>query len=253
MFFSIFENLSPEEKIVANISDMDESPWTAGVSAKAMTMIHRHLNGSQQWKHVNDWQTEVAYTIVHPEGDITAFDASDNTDARVFRESVFHKIEGKCGDKWKIGISRVVEKPFGSIDFNMTKYSRVRVMRSKYFHYETPRSCWCFKLSVQWTGDTLEEAKKSGKTFVVNVESVKNKTVPGQSSKYTLASFFEKILDIVSVELENHGRLARGVLVVILFSLLVVTGDITQSELSRGPAIGKDMMMSDVRAQIPYF
>ncbi|AAR26892.1 FirrV-1-B17 [Feldmannia irregularis virus a] len=196
----LFDDSKGEDKVVAQMTD------TSGeVSLHAMTVIHQQLQGSKRWKRVDDWQTEVYYTIAHPEKDITVFDSSQNVE--IYRESIHPKFIAACGSNWRATVARVAKEPFGKIDFNMTRYSYVRVARAKYFYHETSRSCWCFKLVVQWEGKTLDDAKNSRKKYMVNVESVVRKTDTGDvNPKYKVASFLEKILDITSIAEQGRGQ-----------------------------------------------
>ncbi|ACH46777.1 unknown [Feldmannia species virus] len=201
----LFAALDREDKVSASLSER-QCEDGEGVSMGSMTAIHHHLASSESWKEVLDWQTEVEYTIPHPAGEVTASDTASDGEAKIFREDRVSTLKALCGDAWGAKICRVKHTPVVKIDFNVTRFSSVKIMSTKSFVYETPRSCWRFKLIVFWEGESKDAAEKSPKKFRVLVESVRDKEQVGVNVMYTAASFLEKILDIVSLD-SKVGRL----------------------------------------------
>lgn len=194
----LFQALGNRERVFASLTTGD----SGGVSADCMMAIHNHLDSSKMWAKVVPWVTEVEYTIPHPGGDITAFDTNSGGEAKLSRNSVVRLITATPGEKdssWKISLTRTSSQPSDKMDFNTTRFSWVKVMNMKRFYYETDRSSWVFKLVVSWEGVTKEDAKASGKKYLVYVETddiVKTSANPS----YSAASFLDKILDIISLE-----------------------------------------------------
>lgn len=196
-FSRLFTSLGNKEKVVASLGD-------SGVSSENMMAIHNHLDSSNMWKKKTSWVTEVEYTIPHPDGDVVAFDTSSGEKAKLSRDSVVLRFAGNSKkEDWGFSLTRTASQPSDRMDLNTTRFSRVKVMNTKRFFYETDRSSWVFKLVVSWEGLTKEEAKKNGKKYFVYVESVDNfKTTSNPS--YSAASFLEKILDIVPSDGERQ-------------------------------------------------
>lgn len=193
----LFKGLGNRETVSASLTGEG-----SGVSNDCMKAIHNHLDSSKTWARVPTWVTEVEYTIPHPQGDITAFDTNSGGDAKLFRNAVVRSIVASPDQneqRWKIELKRTSSKPSDKMDFNTTRFSRVRVMNTKRFHYETERSSWVFKLVVCWEGATKEDAKTSDKRYFVYVET--NDTAKTSSNpSYSAASFLDKIVDIISLE-----------------------------------------------------
>lgn len=199
---SLFCNLGRDEKVCATLSDGKD-----GVSIEKMKMIHHHLRSSNSWKDTLNWSTEVDYTIPHPEGDATASDTSSPGEEKLTRSVCIMCMNAVCSNTaWRVRLERVLEKPFAKIDFNVTRFSRVKIMKVKRFIYETPRSCWCFKLVVEWSGETKDIAEKSSRKYRIFVESLRDKKQVTLNVNYTAASFLEKILDLVSLGNYHPGR-----------------------------------------------
>ena len=197
----LFKGLGNKETVSASLTTTD-----SGVSPDCMMSIHNHLDSSKMWATVPCWVTEVEYTIPHPDGDITAFDTNSGGDAKLSRNVAVQSMAARPGvleHDWKIDLRRTSSQPSDKMNFNTTRFSRVRVMNIKRFHYETDRSSWVFKLVVSWEGGTKEEARAGGKRYYVYVETHDN-TKTSSSPSYSAASFLDKIVDIVSLAGERQ-------------------------------------------------
>lgn len=196
----MFTSLGNKDKVCASLA-YSSCGDSGGISDGSMMGIHNHLDSSKIWKKTVPWVTEVEYTIPHPSGDTTAFDTNSGADAKLSRKSVVSKLTGRCefDTGWRISITRTSDEPSDKMDFKTTRWTWVKVMNVKRFHYETSRSSWVFKLVVSWEGVTKEDAKAGAKKYVVYVESVDNVKTSSNPS-YSAASFLDKILDIISLD-----------------------------------------------------
>lgn len=206
----LFDDLKNTERVSAFLTitaqgnSVQAGPPGSHAPAEHMTHIHNHLDSSKIWKQILPWATEVEYTIPHPNGDITAFDTNSGGEAKVSRNSTIESFsatttDAKDSTPWRIGFTRTLFEPTPKTDFNASRFSRVKIINTKRFFYETERSSWIFKLVVSWEGATKEEAKENGKTYSVFVET-NDTTKASIHPLHSTASFLEKVLDIVSLE-----------------------------------------------------
>ncbi|CAM9751356.1 unnamed protein product [Ectocarpus sp. 6 AP-2014] len=49
------------------------------------------------------------------------------------------------------------------LNFNTTRYSRVKISEPKQFLHVTERSSWKFRITIVWQGETKDEAEQSEK------------------------------------------------------------------------------------------
>lgn len=168
------------------------------ISYESISEVHNYLHSSNSWVKVQGWEDEVEYTISNPNGDVLAYDtAHGSTRLRVIT-SGDKCFSGVCGNGTSSAIfRRVVESEVREIDFNMERFSHVKVMKVKRFFYETARSSFIYRLVILWEGETVEVAKASLPKFMVFLETndaCKMGRVPEQSC----VSFMEKTLDLLS-------------------------------------------------------
>jgi hypothetical protein len=198
----MFRQLGCQDSVTASIFRSDG----VGVSHSCFLGIYNHLESSNMWKKNEPWVTEVEYTIPHPEGDVVAFDTKSERDATLRSTSVQKKMIGYTNDKlWGVTLTRTTAVNYDEMDLNAQRFSRVKIMNTKRFLYETERSSWVYKLAVSWEGVTKEEAKCSEMRYSVQIETNDNRKASVDPS-YSTASLLEKVLDIVS-----QGK-RRGVL-----------------------------------------
>jgi len=199
-----FKDLGDDEKVTAYI--WNNSFPTGGVSHKTLVDINNHLSASKCWESVKDWEVSVEYNICHPDGDITVSDTKDQDDPKMIRKTGKVHWNGVCNpdESCMLRIVRWDNIPFiNQISMNVTSYSFVRIKNTKTFVYRTARSSWIYSLCVIWEGKTKEEAEGSEKRYEVSVESG-NSNVCTRDPRYTSASFFEKILDVVSISRDRQ-------------------------------------------------
>ena len=165
-----------------------------------VTDIYNHLNSSKSWSHVSEWDVEVEYTIPHPDGDVVAVDTNTLESAYLTRRTVSKVCTGYCekNKEYCFSISRVESVDIDQLNFNTTLFSKVRILKSKRFHYQTARSSWTFRISMAWEGETKREAENSEKKYFVFVET-NDTLIASMNPSYTIASFMEKIIDVISV------------------------------------------------------
>jgi len=199
-----FKDLSKQEKVTAYI--WNNSSPTGGVEHKTLVDINNHLSTSNCWENVEDWIVSVEYTILHPEGDFTVSDTKCQDNPNMVRKLGLMHWNGGCkpDDSFNLRVIRCNNIPITSNKgINMKMYSFVRIKNTKTFTYRTGRSSWKYKLCVIWEGETKTEAENSEKRYEVCVES-DNSEVCTSDPRYTSASFFEKILDVVSVSRDRQ-------------------------------------------------
>lgn len=193
---AFFENLSESECVQASIGMSEECEY---VDHGFMQQTLEHLQSARCWKRVTGWGDGVEYTILDPNGNVTARDVDPMGSPTLTRKSTEKKTSSRCDRNpifLKIRRTREVSAD-GSL-FNSTQYSHVKIMSSKSFFYETGTSSWVFKLSVIWEGATRDIAEGSSRKFAICVhsgDSEKSSRNPG----YTSASFLEKIIDVASI------------------------------------------------------
>ena len=169
------------------------------VDLEGMIQLHNHMNSSTKWKKVSQWDSGIYYTIDHPNGNITASDLNRGEDTEVFRQELEIMYWGITGDKTKrFTVSRHNKKPIGSSleSIYITNCTWVKIESKKSFEYESERSSWNFNLSVVWEGKTKDEAEKSHKKYIVTV-CPGTKSLNSSNSRYTTASFMEKLMDVL--------------------------------------------------------
>lgn len=183
----IFQNLT-SENIVKGMFEL---------SYEQMIIFHNHMNSSNSWKSVSQWETGVKYKIFHPSGEITVSDINRGETSNMFRETIEKIIEGVTFDdtiKFKIERTRQVAIDSKNESFHISSYNRIRIESRKEFKYESERSSWIFGLYVLWEGETKEEAESSNKRYFVDV-SYGSLEKASRDVKYTTASFLEKMMD----------------------------------------------------------
>ena len=193
----LFKSMVKNETVTASIHDTRQPE---GISKEYIDTIHNHLQSTNIWKKTTNWTTEVEYTIPHPEGDISAFDTNSGGDAKLSRKDIVSDFNATCykDNKVSVQFTRTKENPSDGMDFNTSRFSAVRIMNTRKFHYETERSNWIFKLVVSWYGKTKSDAQSSPKRYFVYIETgdLKGSSNP----EYTSASFLEKIIDLISLD-----------------------------------------------------
>jgi len=199
-----FKDLGETEKVTAYI--WNKSCPKGGVTHKTLVSINNNLSMSKCWEKVQDWEVSVEYTICHPDGDITVSDTKCQDNPNMVRKTGKIHWNGVCkpDESCQLRIERWDNAPFVSnIAMNVTVYSYVRIKNTKTFVYRTANSSWRYILCVTWEGRTKEEAESSEKKYDVSVESDKS-SVCTRDPRYTSASFFEKIIDVVSISKDRQ-------------------------------------------------
>ena len=199
-----FKNLQSTETVSARI----QNALGGSLTYERVVEIFNHLDSSQSWRRVSDWEVEVEYTISHPDGNVVAVDTNTTRSASLTRRTVSRFCSGSCEDK-TFEISRVRYTHIDQLDFNTNLYSSVRILKSKRFYYQTKRSSWTFRVSLVWEGDTKACAEKSDKKYLVFVET-NDVNIATSNPMYTAASFLEKVIDVVSVSAGQRRALKVG-------------------------------------------
>lgn len=193
----MFQTLGCNDSVTASISCRGDS----GLSHSRLLGIHNHLDSSSTWKKKEQWVTEVEYTIPHPDGDVKAFDTKSERSATLKSTTQISKKIGHTDDNlWDVTLTRTSAVNYRKMDLNTQRFSRVKIMNTKRFLYETGRSSWIFRLVVAWEGLSKEDAKKSQPKYFVYIETNDN-IKASVDPTYSAASLLEKVLDIVS-----HGK-----------------------------------------------
>lgn len=202
-----FDGLSGLERVQAQLYKDDDSP-EKGLPFDKVTEIFNHLESSKSWAHVSEWDVEVEYTILHPDGDVVAVDTNTKKSAYLTRRTISRSCKGRCRDDAGscFQLIRVKSLDIDQLDFNTTLFSSVKILKSKRFHYQTARSSWTFRVTMTWEGETKEDAEKSEKKYFVFVET-NDTLIASNSPGYTAASFMEKVIDVISVSHERRQTL----------------------------------------------
>lgn len=203
---NFFTTLSSDESVQAQLY-CSNSPGES-LPYDRVTEIHNHLDSSKSWTHVSDWDVEVEYTILHPDGNVVAVDTNTSKKAYLTRRIVSRSCKGHCKDDVNLcfQISRIQSNDIDQLDFNTTLFSSVKILKSKRFHYQTSRSSWTFRITMTWEGETKEDAEKSDKKYFVLVET-NDTSFASNNPGYTIASFMEKIIDVISVSCSSRQTL----------------------------------------------
>lgn len=194
-----FRDLASHEYVSAQIYEGDFP--NGGISYETLAQVNNNLSSSKCWSDIRDWEESVEYTVAHPEGDITVSDTKTLNNASMGRRTVDLQWNGTCypDTRTRLYVSRrknVVLENNMLVD-NM-RFSFMRIKNTKTFFYRTPRSSWRYKLCVVWEGETKAVAEKSNRRYELYVETNDSETAR-VDPKYATASFFEKILDVVSI------------------------------------------------------
>ena len=193
---SFFTDMTHEESVHAKIYDPTVS--NKGVSHETLSRVNNQLSGASCWSKVSDWDMSVEYTVQHPDCEILISDSKSCDNASILKKNSILEWGATCDDNCMVKVEREKRVECPHISMNVTRFSNVKVRNTKIFQYEKPMSSWIYRLCVSWEGKTLEDAKNSGKTYELSIESgssIKARKDP----KYTSASFMEKILDVSSV------------------------------------------------------
>lgn len=182
------------------------------ISFEGMVELHNHMNSSNMWKSVSQWDSGVYYTIDHPDGDITASDLNRGENTSVYIETVDKRHWGSTGDGSNhFTISKYKRHPIGSSldSVYITNCKWVKIESKKKFEYESERSSCVFNLSVVWEGLSKKEAESSLKRYTV-VISPGSKSFLSSNTGYVAASFMEKIMDaLFKMSKHRHIMLSR--------------------------------------------
>ena len=184
-------------EIFKDLVKNDSVIGTFELDSDGMTSLHNHMNSSNTWKSVSQWETGVQYKIFHPRGEITVSDVNRGETSDIFRETIRDTIDGiTFDDQISFQIKRVNKAPVDTNEnsFHISTYSSIRISSRKEFEYESARSSWVFGLSVVWEGPSKKEAEESVKKYFIDV-SFGSLEKASNDVKYTTASFLEKLMD----------------------------------------------------------
>lgn len=196
-----FEDLSPDESVSAQI--WEKGYPNGGVSHETLVCVNNNLSMSKCWASIQDWEVSVEYTISHPQGDIIVSDTKTLDNASMNRKTVALQWNGECypDSSTNLYVSRKNTTVFEHNMQDNMRFSFVRIRNTKTFFYRTQRSSWRYRLCVVWEGETKDIAEGSDRRFELLVET-DDSDVARLDPNYTVASFFEKIIDVVSI----HGK-----------------------------------------------
>lgn len=193
-----FKDLASDEYVTAQIWEKDYV--NGGISYETLACVNNNLSMSKCWASIQDWEVSVEYIVPHPQGDITVSDTKTLDKASMNRKTVALQWNGVCfpDSSTKLCVSRVNNAGFEHNTQHNMRFSFVRIRNTKTFFYRTQRSSWRYKLCVVWEGETKDRAESSDRRYELLVET-NDSDVARLDPNYTVASFFEKIIDVVSI------------------------------------------------------
>lgn len=193
-----FKDLDSDEYVSAQI--WENGCVNGGISYETLACANNNLSMSNCWHSVKDWEVSVEYTVPHPKGDITVSDTKTLDSASMTRRATSLQWKGSFSpDSYtRLHVSRNRNSLFENNMQSNMKFAFVRIRNTKTFVYRTQRSSWRYRLCVVWEGETKHRAETSDRRYELLVET-DDSDVASMDPKYTTASFFEKILDVVSI------------------------------------------------------
>ena len=199
------------EELFSNVTNESYIESEFEVTFEGMVDLHNHMNSSNTWGNVTQWDSGIYYTIHHPDSDITACDLNKGENTSVFTQTIDKRYWGSTGDgTTHFTISRYNRHQMGSsLDSVYIKNCKwVKIESKKSFEYESERSSWVFSLIVLWEGESKKEAENSVKRYIVNI-SPGVKSLKSPNTGYVAASFMEKIMDSLFKTSRNRHIMLR--------------------------------------------
>jgi hypothetical protein len=203
---SLFEKLVVHDIVTSVFGTWSSFVFQPYVSEDHFTNFHNSLDAGTCWKHVSQWDTRITFHIRHPSGTIYARDTNKGAKTELYQDSISQKWSGYTDNKQvHFCIHRHQHRPVEG-KLNIVNYFFVDIESTRVFVYESDRASWVFRLSVVWSGQSKEVAKREPRRFQITLESV-DSIKSSADPVYSTSSFMEKILDICGRESTQDTKL----------------------------------------------